>query len=89
LCVYIRACDVNILFGGFYSEVIGAAVNSTLSGNNITLNANNNINAAGVDIQADNSISGTAKDINIQNVAIIACLDINSFGLNVKLVYCI
>ncbi|VVM22239.1 hypothetical protein BSPWISOXPB_1049 [uncultured Gammaproteobacteria bacterium] len=44
------------------------AVNSTLSGNNITLNANNNINAAGVDIQADNSISGTAKDINIQNV---------------------
>jgi hypothetical protein len=41
------------------------AVNSTLSGNNITLNANNNINAAGVDIQADNSISGTAKDINI------------------------
>ncbi|VVM19347.1 hypothetical protein BSPWISOXPB_10610 [uncultured Gammaproteobacteria bacterium] len=32
------------------------AVNSTLSGNNITLNANNNINAAGVDIQADNSI---------------------------------
>jgi hypothetical protein len=40
----------------------------TLSGNNITLNANNNINAAGVDIQADNSISGTAKDINIQNV---------------------
>ncbi|VVM24830.1 hypothetical protein BSPWISOXPB_11100, partial [uncultured Gammaproteobacteria bacterium] len=42
------------------------AVNSTLSGNNITLNANNNINAAGVDIQADNSISGTAKDINIQ-----------------------
>ncbi|VVM20741.1 hypothetical protein BSPWISOXPB_949 [uncultured Gammaproteobacteria bacterium] len=44
------------------------AVNSTLSGNNITLNANNNINAAGVNIQADNSISGTAKDINIQNV---------------------
>jgi hypothetical protein len=28
------------------------AVNSTLSGNNITLNANNNINAAGVNIQA-------------------------------------
>ncbi|CAC9642887.1 hypothetical protein, partial [uncultured Gammaproteobacteria bacterium] len=44
------------------------AVNSTLSGNNITLNANNNINAAGVDIQADNSLSGNAKDINIQNV---------------------
>ncbi|VVH50879.1 hypothetical protein BPUTSESOX_728, partial [uncultured Gammaproteobacteria bacterium] len=43
------------------------AVNSTLSGNNITLNANNNIHAVGVDIQADNSISGNAKDINIQN----------------------
>ncbi|CAB5496257.1 hypothetical protein AZO1586R_402, partial [Bathymodiolus azoricus thioautotrophic gill symbiont] len=43
------------------------AVNSTLSGNNITLNANNNIHVVGVDIQADNSISGNAKDINIQN----------------------
>jgi hypothetical protein len=32
--------------------------NSTLSGNNITLNANNNIHTVGVDIQADNSISG-------------------------------
>jgi filamentous hemagglutinin len=41
------------------------AVNSTLSGNNITLNANNNIHVVGVDIQADNSISGNAKDINI------------------------
>jgi hypothetical protein len=46
----------------------GLGATSTLSGNNITLNANNNINAAGVNIQADNSISGTAKDINIQNV---------------------
>ncbi|CAC9512615.1 hypothetical protein, partial [uncultured Gammaproteobacteria bacterium] len=43
------------------------AVNSNLSGNNITLNANNNIHVVGVDIQADNSISGNAKDINIQN----------------------
>jgi hypothetical protein len=32
------------------------AVNPTLSGNNITLNANNNIHTVGVDIQADNSI---------------------------------
>jgi hypothetical protein len=48
--------------------MLGFFVNGALSGNNITLNANNNINAAGVNIQADNSISGTAKDINIQNV---------------------
>jgi hypothetical protein len=53
----------------FVLAMVGViAVNSTLSGNNITLNANNNIKAAGVNIQADNSISGTAKDINIQKM---------------------
>jgi hypothetical protein len=50
------------------------AVNSTLSGNNITLNANNNIHVVGVDIQADNSISGNAKDINIPTRSSRQCL---------------
>jgi hypothetical protein len=49
--------------------------------NNITLNANNNINAAGVDIQADNSISGTAKDINLHFVVVLFGAVVVLFGV--------